>query len=197
MCIRDRPYSDQDVHSCHSPKGTKAVRQQRRIDLGKQRDTLALAEKEVATLEERILRDADWEAQQRESLKEREAHLRAWRKAVKERRERKLRLREAVQGSESLFAESLSDVFDKLAGVQPLPHAGNNVSAYDGLLCLGGDAVWAEVRGGRPPAKMYRSGVTAIDFAVQCLHRLLPVALWLDRHVELCGEAQKLSLIHI
>ena len=182
-----------DVHSCHSPKGTNAVRQQRRVDLGKQRDTLALAEKEVVTIEERILRDADWEAQQLESLKEREAHLSAWRKAVKERRERKFRLREAVQGSESLFAESLSDVFDKLAGVQPLPHAGNNVSAYDGLLCLGGDAGWAEVRGGRPPAKMYRSGVTAIDFAVQCLHRLLPVALWLDRHVKLCGEAQKES----
>ena len=86
-----------DVHSCHSPKGTNAVRQQRRVDLGKQRDTLALAEKEVVTLEERILRDADWEAQQRESLKEREAHLRAWRKAVKERRERKFRLREAGQ----------------------------------------------------------------------------------------------------
>ena len=179
-----------DVHSCHSSSGTTSVREQRRVDLGKQRDALALAEKEVVALEERILRDADWDAQQQSSMKEREAHLRAWRKSVKERRARKLRLRDAVQGSESLFAASLDDDFGKLAGTQPLPHAASTVPAYDGLLCLGGDVAWAEVCGGRPPAKGYRSGVTAIDFAVQCLHRLLPFALWLGRHAELCGDVQ-------
>ena len=183
-----------DLHSCHSSSGAKSVREQRRVDLGKQRDACAVAEKEVVTLEERILRDADWESQQRASLEEREAHLRAWRKAVKERRERKLRLREAVQGSESLFASSLDDVFGKLVSMQPLAHAESVVPAFDGLLCLGGDVAWAEVRGGRPSAKVYRSGVAAIDFAVQCLHRLLPLALWLDRHAELCSDSQKESV---
>ena len=34
-----------------------------------------------------------------------------------------------------------------------------------------------------------RSGSAAIDFAVQSLLRLLPVALWLDGHAKLCADA--------
>ena len=35
----------------------------------------------------------------------------------------------------------------------------------------------------------YRSGSAAIDFAVQSLLRLLPVARWLDAHADLCAKA--------
>ena len=35
----------------------------------------------------------------------------------------------------------------------------------------------------------YRSGSAAIDFAVQSLLRLLPVALWVDAHADLCAKA--------
>ena len=110
-----------DVHSSHSSSGTTSVREQRRVDLGKQRDALALAEKEVVALEERILRDADWEAQQRSSLEDREAHLRAWRKAVKERRARKLRLRDAVQGSESFLYGELGRRLRQVSGHAAAP----------------------------------------------------------------------------
>ena len=182
-----------DLHACHGPGGKKAVREDRRVDLSKLRDARALHEKEVVTLEERVSRDADWESQQRASLEEREAHLRAWRKAVKDRRERKLRLRDAAQGSDSLFAADLEDAFGRVPRVKPAPLCETVVPAYADLLSMGGDVAWAEVEGGRPQPKAYQSGVVAVNFAVQCLHRLLPVSLWLQRHAELCGDSQKKS----
>ena len=57
-----------DLHVAHGSAGVRAVREQRRIDLGKQRDARAIAEREFVTAEERILRDADWENQQAASL---------------------------------------------------------------------------------------------------------------------------------
>ena len=128
------------------------------------------------------------------SLEEREAHLRAWRKSVNERRGRKLRLRDAAHGPETLFAPALEAAFGGLGIVEPVPHAESEVPAFEGLLCLGGDGAWVEVSGGRLPAnQVYHSGVAAIDFAVQCVHRLLPCALWMARHVELCPDATKES----
>ena len=90
-----------DAHACHGRSGTRAVREQRRVDLGKQRDARAAAEKEYVTLRERAARDADWDQQQRVSLEERQAYLEAYRKAVKDRRDRKLELRAAAQGEGS------------------------------------------------------------------------------------------------
>ena len=72
------------------------MREQRRVDLGKQRDARAAAERDFVTLRERCARDADWDEQQRVSLEERQAYLEAYRKDVKERRERKLELQAAI-----------------------------------------------------------------------------------------------------
>ena len=42
-----------DVHACHGSSGVRAVREQRRVDLGKHRDARAIAEKEFVTAQER------------------------------------------------------------------------------------------------------------------------------------------------
>ena len=100
-----------DMHACHGSSGVRAVREQRRVDLGKHRDARAIAEKEFVTAQERMLRDADWESQQSAALEQREAHLREWRAAVKKRRARKSELRAAAHGEGTLFAPSLAGVF--------------------------------------------------------------------------------------
>ena len=178
-----------DAHVCHASSDRRAVREQRRVDLCKQRDARAAAEKEYVTLRERFRRDADWDEQQRVSLEERQAHLDAWRKAVKERRERKLELRAAAHGEGTLFAPSLNDVYTKLGVAQPKAHAAYVLPSDTENMMTDRDAGWAGVEGGRPAPALHRSGSAAIDFVVQSFLRLLPVAAWLNRHAKVCDVA--------
>ena len=136
-----------DAHACHGSSGSRAVRDQRRVDLGKQRDARAAAEKEFVTLRERSSRDTDWDEQQRVSLEERQAYLDAYRKAVKERRERKLELRAAAQGDGTLFSPISNNDFVGLGVVQPKAHAEYVLPSYAEILVMGRDAAWSAVEG--------------------------------------------------
>jgi hypothetical protein len=165
------------------------VREQRRVDLGKQRDAHAIAEKDYVTCHEQILKDADWDDQLRDSLEERESRLRAWRVAVRERRQRKLSLRDAVYGDGTLFVSSLDIVFANLSMKRPSSHADPALPAYDELRGLSAMSTWQDVHGGRPSPQSYRSTVPVIDYVVQSFHRSLPIALWMERHSALCSES--------
>jgi hypothetical protein len=65
------------------------------------------------------------------------------------------------------------------------------LTEYDGLLGAGGPAAWGAVPGGCPRPRGYDGGYANVSCAMQILHRLLPVALWLERHAVVCGETEK------
>jgi endonuclease/exonuclease/phosphatase family metal-dependent hydrolase len=108
------------------------------------------------------------------------------------RRTRRNELRAAAFGDASLFADRLSPIFEGLE-ISPSPAADVSIGPYEGLLGLGArEAFAAGVRSVFPS----RQGlVNAAGFACyansacQVLLRLPAVALWLDRHAELCGSA--------
>ena len=62
------------------------------------------------------------------------------------------------------------------------------IAAYADMLGAGGASAWTVVPGGYPRPLGYDSGFANVNCAVQLLHRLLPVALWLEKHAALCGD---------
>ena len=92
--------------------------------------------------------------------------MREWRAAVKKRRDRKLELRAAAQGDETLFAPSVADAFAKLVTVELMVHADVVLPSLDNLLPSGRKVLWSGVEGGRLAPVGYHSGSAAIDFVV-------------------------------
>ena len=172
-----------DVHACHARDGVQAVREKRRVDLGTLRDEEQARLKEAARLQEQASKEADWVAQQDASEKRIQELLRERRKAVKDRRDRRMQLREQVAGQASLFARGdAAERFGDRDGMLPLAPADHRIDAYVDLLGAGSQAVWKICCQGWPPLRSYPSVVGVVESTVQLLHRLLPVAVWLQEH---------------
>ena len=115
-----------------------------------------------------------------------EAHEEMLRDA-KKRYDARLALRRQAFGEFALFGPGGELSFAK---DQPAPEMPNSVciDAYDGLLGVGGEVAWSRyVVGGFPsPAGFGGKGVSYATVFAQVMLRLPSVALWLDRHAEMC-----------
>ena len=138
-------------------------------------------------MQEQASKEADWAKQQQASEARAQELLRERRKAVKERRDRRMQLREQVVGTASLFARDSNGV-DRFRthALMPLAPADHRIDAYVGLLGAGSHAAWKFGCEGWPPLRSYRSLVGVVESTVQLLHRILPVALWLRGHRQQC-----------
>ena len=185
-CLSDHfaVYGLLDVHSCHSRAGVAAVREKRRVDLGTLRDMECGRLREYVRGQEQLSIDADRQAQLCASEEQLQDMLRLKRQAVKQHRERDMEMRSIVNGDASLFNASLSGFTASEAGAGPNEYS---IAEYGGLLGAGGAAAWSTVPGGFPRPRAYDSGFGNVNCAVQLLHRLLPVVLWLEQHARLCS----------
>ena len=95
--------------------------------------------------QEQASKESDYAAQQHASEERLQDTLREQRKRVKDRRERRMKLRELVNGEGSLFAAPVDSSFRSQATV-PLPPADHELQGYVDLLggglraCLEGGA---------------------------------------------------------
>ena len=187
-CLSDHfaVYGLLDVHECHGEDGIRAVRDKRRIDLGQLRDLECDRVRDYVRAQEQLAIDADQRAQVVANEERLQEALRQQRHAVKQRRERHAQLRSDVNGETGLFNAAAMDKGGATPAVSlPSEYC---IAAYDGVLAAGGTSAWDTVPGGQPRPHGYDSGYATVSCVVQVLHRLLPVALWLERHAAICPE---------
>ena len=166
-CLSDHyaVYGLMDVHACHGVRGVRVVREQRRMDLGKLRDAGNSRLKEFVRRQEQASKEADWAAQQRVSEERLQEAVREKRKAVKDRRERRAKLREQINGEGTLFATSVDGLFRSRCAV-PMAPADHAIDLYVGLVGAGFGTTWQAGCHGWPQLGGYSSVVRAVECTV-------------------------------
>jgi len=154
------------------------VTQLRDLENDKELSFVAEAERERLRADRR--RQAEVQQQQME-----DAYTEV-KRAAKETRDRRIALRRCAFGKDTLFERNAAQRFAKKAAAP----ADVVVEAYAGLPGAGSSQAWAKlVRGGCPSLAGF-AGASNGSYAEALAHVLLrvpAVALWLDRHVDLCG----------
>ena len=177
-----------DVHESHGAVGARAEGSRRRLAVSRLRDVACAKERSVVAEQERerIQRDKE-EQMAKEEGRLAEAHEEMLRDA-KKRYDARLALRRQAFGELAMFGPGGELRFARVRPAAPDPPSSVGIEAYNGLLGVGGEVAWSRyVLGGFPsPAGFGGKGVSYATVFAQVMLRLPSVALWLQRHAEMC-----------
>ena len=163
---------------------------ERKLAVTERRNTACAAEQSCVVELERKRAHADKAQQQARLEQEMDEGYAAGKRAREAAREHRLALRKAAFGAGSFFAPDAEKLF---RGQKPVSAADVAIEAYAGLPGVGGKRAWEGelVRGGYPPLGGFGGKFGSYAGAVaQLLLRTPAVALWLERHAQVCSVAR-------